>query len=243
MDSSRSLEAMRSSAALRSVMSKPVPTTPVTLPLASYSGIFEVTMTRLVPETLSKRDLFAIDQRLAGGEQRLLVVEEFLRHLAREEIEVGLADRLFGRHAHAVATSLLQAVKRLCGVLGVNECRDQVDHRAQDVALMRQRVLQAATFAADVGARAVRDGLGGDIGKAVHDRFNDLGGKPLTAKTAGTEGFGGLLRRGPSRGPRIPRVIAQTCAGCREFSRNLRACRAAVRRRSPRTRRPPARRT
>ena len=48
-DSSRSLEAMRSSAALRSVMSKPMPTMPVRLPSASCSGTLEVRITRSVP--------------------------------------------------------------------------------------------------------------------------------------------------------------------------------------------------
>jgi hypothetical protein len=53
MDSSRSLEAMRSSAALRSVMSKPVPTTPVRWPSASCSGTLEVRITRFTPRVLS----------------------------------------------------------------------------------------------------------------------------------------------------------------------------------------------
>ena len=57
-------------------------------------------------------------QRLAGLDQRLFVVEELLRHLAREEIEIGLADQVARRRRPCGSRpASLQAVKRLCASL------------------------------------------------------------------------------------------------------------------------------
>ena len=93
-------------------------------------------------------ELFVIDERLARLEQRLLVGEKLLGHLAREEIEVGLADQFRGRDAHAIRDQLVAGGEAAVGVLGVDEGRDQVDHRAQHIALVRQRIRQIAALGA-----------------------------------------------------------------------------------------------
>jgi hypothetical protein len=85
--------------------------------VASYSGIFDVTMTRLVPESLSTASSSQSMSGLPDWSSACSSAKKFLRHLARIEIEVGLADGLFGRDAHAMATSLLQAGETAVGVL------------------------------------------------------------------------------------------------------------------------------
>jgi len=95
----------------------------------------------------------------------------FFRHLAREAVEVGLADGFFGRHAHAVRHQLVAGGEAALGVLAVNERGDQVDHRAQDVALVRQRIGQVAALGA--GIRTGGFGrFGGDFRKAAHEPRN-----------------------------------------------------------------------
>jgi hypothetical protein len=110
-----------------------------------------------------------IDERFARLEQRLLIREEFLGHLAREEIEVGLADQFARRDPHAVRDQLVAGGEAAMGVLGVDEGRDQIDHGAQHIALVRQRIREIAALRAP-GFHVVR-GFGLDVlGKAAHDK-------------------------------------------------------------------------
>jgi len=101
-------------------------------------------------------------------EQRLLVREKLLGHLARKEIEVGLADQFTGSHAHAVRHQLVAGGETAVSVLGVDEGRDQVDHGAQHIALVRQRIGEVAAFRAP-GFHVVRGFEIDVLGKAAHD--------------------------------------------------------------------------
>ena len=86
---------------------------------------------------------------------------------AREEIEIGLADELVRFDAHAIRHQLVGGGEAALRVLRVDEGGDQVDHRPQDVALVRERIREVAALGAGAIVRVC--GIGRDgLWKAVH---------------------------------------------------------------------------
>ena len=67
---------------------------------------------------------------------------------------------------------LVEHADHLLAGLEGTEGGDHVDHRAQDVALVRQRILQAAPLAAQVGAVAIRNGIRRKLGQGFHPIHN-----------------------------------------------------------------------
>ena len=85
-------------------------------------------------------------------------------------------DGFFGRHTHAIGHQLVACRETAVRVLRVDEGGDQIDHGSQDIALVRERVLQAASLATDVRAFTVGDGFVRYFGQAAHPLRN--GEKP-----------------------------------------------------------------
>ena len=84
-----------SSARLRSVMSREIPNVPMIVPFPSRKGIFVVD-THVSGRSGQVSFLHHVDDRLAGGDDALLVVKGYLGALLRVEIEIRLADGLRG---------------------------------------------------------------------------------------------------------------------------------------------------
>ena len=82
----------------------------------------------------------------------------------------------FGLDAHAIGHQLVAGREAAVRVLGVDEGRDQVDHGAQDIALVGERVLQVAALATGVRAFAVGVDSFGILGRLLTQLRN--GGNP-----------------------------------------------------------------
>ena len=126
---------------------------------------------------LVEREFLAIDERHAGLDQRLFVREKLFGMLARKEIEVGLANEVGRLDTHAIRDEFVGGSEAALRVLRVDEGGNQVDHRPQYVALVRERIREIAALGA--GAVVLR--------KAVHGSRGNGPGALICSSKGGIE--------------------------------------------------------
>ena len=89
--------------------------------------------------------LFAIQQRLARFDDRAFVVVELLSDIAREKVEVRLAEHLFRGGTHHATAHVVREQEAGLGVLDVDRIRQAVHQRVQDLGFIGE--LRAARTA------------------------------------------------------------------------------------------------